>query len=112
MKTFKLHEDVIFGEDNPNAEPLHVDRHGRILRFALRPGQHVREHNAPNSPVNLVVLQGHGYFAGGDGAEQWLGPGEMALFDPGENHVIRAADEPLVFLAVLHEAPNPDRTEA
>jgi len=57
-------------------------------------------------------LQGHGYFAGSEGAEQWLGPGEMALFDPGENHVIRAADEPLVFLAVLHEAPNPDRTEA
>ncbi|MFZ1396046.1 MAG: cupin domain-containing protein [Candidatus Promineifilaceae bacterium] len=109
MKTFKLHEDVIFNDSNPNAEPLHVDQYGRILRFALQPGQTVQEHNAPNSPVNIVVLQGHGLFAGGDGQAQKIGPDTMILFDPGENHTIKALEEPLVFLAILHEAPNPDR---
>lgn len=109
MKTFALFENVIFNEPNPNAEPLHVDRHGRILRFALKPGQVVREHNAPNSPVNIVILQGHGLFAGGDGQEQKLGPETMILFDPGENHTIKALDEPFIFIVILHEAPNPSR---
>ena len=109
MKTFALFENVVFNDANPNAEPLHVDRNGRILRFALKPGQVVREHNAPNSPVNIVVLQGHGLFAGGDGQEQEFGPHAMILFDPGENHAIRALDEPLIFIAILHEAPNPSR---
>jgi quercetin dioxygenase-like cupin family protein len=109
MKTFKVHENIIFNDPNPNAEPLHVDQYGRILRFALQPGQTVQEHNAPNSPVNIIVLQGQGHFAGGDGQEHKIGPDTMILFDPGENHTIKALDEPLVFLAILHEAPNPDR---
>lgn len=109
MKTFALFENVVFNDANPNAEPLHVDRHGRILRFALKPGQVVREHRAPNSPVNIVILQGQGLFAGGDGQEQKLGPETMILFDPGENHAIKALDEPLIFMVILHEAPNPSR---
>ena len=109
MKVFALDENVIFSDKNPNAEPLHVDENGRVLRFALRPGQVVREHNAPNSPVNIVVLQGNCLFAGADGREQNLGPSHMVLYDPGEDHTIRALDEPLVFLVVLHEAPNPNR---
>jgi quercetin dioxygenase-like cupin family protein len=109
MKIFALSENVIFNDKNAHAEPLHVDTHGRILRFALQPGQSIIEHNAPNSPVNIVILQGHGLFAGGDQQEQKLGPDTMVLFDPGEDHLITALDEPLVFLAILHEAPNPNR---
>jgi quercetin dioxygenase-like cupin family protein len=109
MKTFALYENVIFNDKNANAEPLHVDTHGRILRFSLQPGQTIVEHNAPHSPVNIVVLQGHGLFAGGDQQEQKFGPDTMILFDAGENHLIKALDEPLVFLAILHEAPNPNR---
>lgn len=111
MKTYRLLENIIFGDANPNAEPLHVDRHGRVLRFALKPGQYIREHSAPNSPVNIMVLQGHGVFAGGDGVEHQIGPMDFVLFDPDENHLIRATDEPLVFVAVLHEAPNPNRED-
>lgn len=112
MKTFKIFEDVIFNDKNPIAEPLHVDTNGRILRFALQPGQTVVEHNAPHSPVNIIILQGHGLFAGGDQQEQKVGHDTMILFDPGEDHLIKALDEPLVFLAILHEAPNPNRKEA
>ena len=109
MKTFELFENIIFNDDNPNAEPLHVDRNGRILRFALQPGQLVKEHKAPHSPVNIIVLQGEGNFSAGDGVFQKFGPQSMLLFDPGEAHSIQALDEPLVFLVILHQAPNPDR---
>lgn len=112
MKTFALSENVIFNDKNANAEPLHVDENGRILRFALQPGQSVPEHNAPHSPVNIIILQGEGLFSGGDGQEQKFGPQTMLLFDPAESHAITALDEPLVFLAILHEAPNPDRKGA
>lgn len=112
MKTFAIFDNVIFNDTNPHAESLYFDQNSRILRFALKPGQAVREHNAPHSPVNIVILQGQGLFAGEDGVEQRLGPQTTILFDPGENHVIRALDEPLVFLVILREAPNPNREGA
>jgi quercetin dioxygenase-like cupin family protein len=109
MKTFQLYDNIIFNDTQPKAEPLHVDRNGRILRFALQPGQVVREHTAPNSPVNIIILQGQGMFAGGGQAGQKCGPETMLLFDAGEPHSIVALDEPLVFVVVLHEAPNPNK---
>ena len=105
MKTFQLLENVQFHDDNPYAEPLHVDGNSRILRFSLQPGQVVREHKAPNSPVQIIVLQGHGLFAGGDGVEERHGPHALLYMDPDEPHSIRAVDEPLVFLLILHSAP-------
>jgi quercetin dioxygenase-like cupin family protein len=71
----------------------------------LRPGQSVRQHMAPHSPVYLVVLKGHGLFASGDSAPQKYGPETLLTFAPGEDHSIQALDEELVFVAFLHEAP-------
>ena len=105
MKAIQLFDHVRFNESNPHSEPLHVDANGRALLFALRPGQTVREHNAPHSPVNIVVLKGHGFFAGGDKKESLLGPNTLLLIAPGESHTIRAVDEDLVFLLILHGAP-------
>ena len=105
MKIFKLLENVETHDANPYAQPLQVDKHGRILRFALKPRQVVSEHKAPNSPVYLVVLQGNGLFSGGDGIEQEFGPNALLTFEPGEQHVIRALDEELVFIAFLHGVP-------
>jgi hypothetical protein len=31
----------------------------------------------------------------------------MAVFAPNESHAARAEDEDLVFVSILHEAPNP-----
>ncbi len=106
MKTFQLLENIQFHDDHAYAEPLQVDGNSRILRFSLQPGQVVREHKAPNSPVHIVVLQGHGLFAGGDGIEQSYGPNALLYMDPDEAHSIRAGDEPLVFLLILHGAPS------
>lgn len=105
MKIEKLMENWEFKEKNPYAQPLFVARDGRILRFALRPGQVVREHNAPHSPVYVVVLKGEGMFAGVDGKEQLFGPNSLIIFEAGENHSIRALDEDLVFVTFLHGVP-------
>lgn len=105
MKTISLMENWEFKTDAPYAEPLFVAHDGRILRFALRPGQIVREHQAPHSPVYIVVLKGHGMFAGADGKEEQLGPEALIIIDAGENHSIRALEEDLVFVTFMHGAP-------
>ena len=106
MKSINLLDKLEFRDKDPLAQPLHVDRHGRALLFTLKPGQSIREHNAPSSPFSVVILQGKGIFAGGDGIEQTVGPNTLLIFDPGENHVVRALDK-LVFVGFLHEVPGP-----
>lgn len=105
MKALPLMEHWKFNDKDPKAEPLLVAPDGRILRFALRPGQVIREHSAPHSPVYVVVLKGQGQFAGADGHEQRFGPNTLLTFDAGENHSIRAEGEELVFVTFLREAP-------
>jgi quercetin dioxygenase-like cupin family protein len=102
MKTIQLLENLEFHDKNPYAAPLHVAKTGRILRFTLKPGQEVVAHSAPDSPVYLVVLQGRGYFTGGDGPEAQVGPNSLLIFEPGEEHSIRTEAEALVFIAFLH----------
>lgn len=100
-----LMENWEFNDKNPLAQPLFVAQDGRILRFALRPGQVVREHQAPHSPVYIVVLKGQVMFAGADGEEKLLGPNALVIFEAGENHSMRALEEDLVFVTFLHGAP-------
>ena len=105
MNATQLLDNLEFHDKNPNAEPLFVAPDGRILRFALRPGQAVREHSAPHSPVYVVVLKGQGLFSGADGRERRFGPNTLLTFEAGENHSIRAEGEELVFVTFLREAP-------
>lgn len=67
MKTAQLLEKLEFHDPHPYAQPLYVDAGGRIIRFMLKAGQSILEHNVPHSPFYVVVLQGHGIFkdAGG-----------------------------------------------
>jgi quercetin dioxygenase-like cupin family protein len=106
MKVIALLKDIKFHEKDPNAEPLFVSDEARVLRFTLRPGQVVREHNAPHSPVVVTVLEGRGMFAGGDGVEQQCGPNDLLIFSEGEAHAIRALNEDLIFTVFLREAPD------
>jgi quercetin dioxygenase-like cupin family protein len=105
MQTIQLMEQLEFHESNPYAQPLHVTDTGRILRFMLKPGQSIREHNAPHSPFYAVILSGEGLFAGGDGQEKRVGPGALVVFTPGESHQVRALDSELVFVGFLHGIP-------
>lgn len=105
MQAISLHDNWVFHDDNPYAEPLFVNENGRILRFTLKPGQSVQEHTAPNSPVYIVVLKGEGLFSGDDSLAERFGPGALLIFDKGEPHAIRAGDEELVFVTFLHGVP-------
>ena len=106
MKTTNLTKDVQFDEKDAHAEPLYVDKLGRAIRFALKPKQTLKEHSAPSSPFYAVVLKGKGMFAGDDGKEVKCGPNTLLIFDPKENHTIRALDEELIFIGFLHGAPS------
>jgi quercetin dioxygenase-like cupin family protein len=106
MRTMHLLEDLEFHEEHPYAQPLLVDRNGRVLRFTLKPGQSLKEHKAPTSPFYVVVLQGRGMFAGQDGQEHDFGPNSLLIFEEGENHTVRALDEHVVFVGFLHGAPS------
>jgi len=105
MRIEHLLENLEFHDENPYAQPLFVDEHGRILRFMLKPGQSINDHHVPDSPFYVVVLQGQGIFRGHDGKEQPCGPNTLLIFDPAENHSLRATDENLVFVSFLHGVP-------
>ncbi len=105
MRTMQLLQELAFDAKNAHAQPLFVDKDGRVLRFTLNPRQTLRQHNNSHSPFYVIVLKGQGTFAGGDGKEQPLGPNSLLIFNPMENHVIHALDQELVFLGLLHGAP-------
>src|SRR5512141_2618814 len=105
MKVTDLLADLEYHDADAYAQPLYVSSEGRVLRFTLKPGQGIRQHNAPSSPFYVVVLKGRGMFVDAGGAEEQVGPGCMLLFDPGENHAIQALDDDLVFVGFLRGAP-------
>jgi hypothetical protein len=49
-------------------------------------------------------LEGQGDFSGGDGIERIVGSIALLVFEPGEQHSVRALDN-LVFIGFLHGAP-------
>ena len=104
MKAIDLFENCQFEDKGPHAAPLHVDRNGRAILFTLKPGQTIREHNAPSSPFYVIILGGRGVFTGGDGVERVVGSNTLLVFDPSEQHSVRALDS-LVFVGFLHGAP-------
>lgn len=105
MKSIQLLENWEFSDQGPHAQPLHVGRDGRAILFTIKAGQAIREHNAPSSPLYVVVLSGRGLFAGGDGVEKTFGPNTLLEFDPSEHHSVRALEN-LVFVGFLHGAPD------
>jgi quercetin dioxygenase-like cupin family protein len=105
MKVTDLLADLEYHDADAYAQPLYVSAEGRVLRFMLKPGQGIRQHNAPSSPFYAVMLKGRGVFTDAAGAEEQVGPGSLLLFEPGENHAIQALDEDLVFVGFLHGTP-------
>jgi quercetin dioxygenase-like cupin family protein len=102
MKTIQLFDALQFHEKNPYSQPLCMDAQGRVMRFALRPGQSIRAHNTPDSPLYLIVLDGSGIFSGSDEREFECGVGPLLIFDPGENHILRARDRDLILVGFMH----------
>ena len=90
MKSAQLLDGLVFDETNPHAVALYVDKYGRAIRWTLEPGQSIKVHEVPQSPFYIVVLQGHGWFCGGDQKEERFGPNTLLIFEPDEPHHIRA----------------------
>lgn len=105
MRKINLLEQLTFNQDRPFSEPLLVDSRARVLRFTLKPGQTIAEHNAPSSPFFVVGLVGSGIFTDGEGGSHRLAPNDLMIFDVGENHSVAALDEDFVFLGILLSAP-------
>ena len=112
MKSHDLVEKLEFHESVPFAQPLLVNKDGRILRWMLKPGQSIVEHRAPHSPFYVVVLKGRGMFSSNGEPEQEFGPNTLLTFEPNEAHTVRALDEELVFVGFLQgvKSKQPART--
>ena len=106
MKSAQLLDGLVFDETNPHAVALYVDKYGRAIRWTLEPGQSIKVHEVPQSPFYVVVLQGHGWFSGGDQKEERFGPNTLLIFEPDEPHHIRSEQEKLVFVGFLRGAPS------
>ena len=104
MKSINLSESWNFDNKGAHADPLHVSRNGRAILFTLKPEQTIRAHNVPSSPFFVVVLTGQGVFTGGDGIEQLASSNTLLVFEPGEQHTVRALED-LVFVGFLNGAP-------
>ncbi len=106
MQTMDLLSGIQFSNEYPEAQPLYVSKNGRVIRWNLRPGQSIRQHNVPYSSFYVVVLQGTGMFSGKDGKEFRVSQNTLVVFEPGENHSIRALDQDLLFVGFLEGAPS------
>jgi len=104
MEYVDLMQDIKFNDSHPIAQSIHADKNGRLLQFALEPGQELKEHSNSSSPVYLLILKGEGVFRG-EGTETVAGPGSIVIYDPDEKHSVQARDEELVFVAILHGSP-------
>ncbi len=111
MRTIELLAGVEFKEKQPHAQSLHSNLEARALRFAFLPGQRIKTHDAPHSPIHIIILQGKGVFSGRDGVERECGPGMMVVFDTGEIHTVRALDEDLVYVSIYNGVPTKYESE-
>lgn len=105
MEHVNLMEGIKFNDSHPIAQSIHADKNGRLLQFALEPGQELKEHSNSSSPVYLLILKGEGVFRGKDDSRTVAGPGSIIIYDVDEKHSVKAGDQELVFVAILHGSP-------
>jgi quercetin dioxygenase-like cupin family protein len=68
---------------------LTADAH--LVVVSLRPGGIIGRHPAAGRQL-LVVIDGDAQVSGADGSTADLGPGEAAIWEPGEQHETRSRD--------------------
>lgn len=105
MNSFDLLKDVEFKTEHPVAESMLIDKDTRLLRFSLLPGQSIKEHSAPSSPVYIIILEGKGLFSDGENNVRECGKNTCIKYEQNEKHSIQATDEKLVFVAILRGSP-------
>ena len=107
MKVEYLLENLKFNDDHPHAETLFNNETSKVIRFCLKPGQEIKEHQAHRYKLNIIILRGKGIFAGGDGQERCFYPFTLLQFEVNELHKVSAIEQELVFIAFLDEPKIP-----
>lgn len=105
MKILNITENIQFDNKHPHAEALSADENLRVFRFSLLPGQEIKEHKSPTSPVCINIIKGKGEFWGENGTKKQLEKGSLIIFNKNEIHGISALNEELVFIALLEGSP-------
>ena len=91
--------------DRPATQLLHDEPNVRVVAFHVAPGQAVPPHTS-DSTVVVQVIEGSGLFRGAE-SEARLGPGQTAVYLPGELHSMEpAGDGCLRFLAIITPRPH------
>lgn len=107
MELFRLMKNIEFADgDHGHAQVLYADANSRALRFSLRKGQKIDNFH-PHSPVQVFVLQGTGVFEGKNGY-QTATHNTLILFSEDEEFSVKAANEDLIFVAVMHGSSKVD----
>lgn len=89
----------------PVTQLLHDGPNARVVSFHVAPGQAVPPHTS-DSTVVVQVIEGDGLFRGEE-SEARLGPGQTAVYAPGELHSMEPAGEgSLRFLAIITPRPS------
>lgn len=105
MNSFDLMKDVEFNNEHPVAESILADKDTRLIRFSLLPGQSIKEHSAPSSPVYIIILEGKGLFSDAQNGLREFGENRCIKYEQNEKHTVQATDEKLVFIALLRGSP-------
>jgi quercetin dioxygenase-like cupin family protein len=91
--------------DRPATQLLHDESNVRVVAFHVAPGQSVPPHTS-DSTVVVQVIEGSGLFRGAEN-EARLGPGQTAVYLPGELHSMEpVGDGCLRFLAIITPRPH------
>lgn len=90
-------------DTRPATALVHDSADARLVVFRLADGQEVPPHTSP-STVLLTVLAGCGTLSGADG-ERVCVAGDVAAYEPGELHGMRATDGELLLLATITPRP-------
>jgi quercetin dioxygenase-like cupin family protein len=91
--------------DRPATQLLHDEPNARVVAFHVAPGQAVPPHRS-DSTVLVQVIEGSGLFRGAERVAK-LGPGQTAVYLPGELHSMEpAGGGALRFLAIITPRPH------
>ncbi len=88
----------------PASAIVHDSPDSRLVVFRIEPGQEVSAHRS-TSTVVLNVLEGSGILSGADGEQRSCSAGDIVLYEPNEEHSMRASEETLLILATITPRP-------
>ena len=105
MDTKHLLSETRFSSEKMQKVALFASSHYFCDLYCLEPGQHQRVHSHPESDKIYYVIEGTGVFHIA-GEEKSLGPGEIVIARPGEDHgVVNRSSSNLVLLVFMTPRP-------